>query len=257
MPDLAISLVNSDQDNTFLAINYLVGVMLAPDDEAKQRAYEAAIFGRCARGVTSDPELGDVQWPGDIVRQMLNAPEYDGVVADLFFKPGARSPAKTETARFLFAGTIVGYAVLIPILLRFRHGIVVGRTAAFRILEQWLSNENRLVGARIRNLQNFWKSYQSAAHLWAAFILLDEHFPADFTEFIGFLCVSEFIRNLAERHNAPHSREMLLDARLTWKVPQSFVLPTIAVDLGLFDIPENWIRSAKTGAHAPFVKSSH
>ena len=179
MPDLALSLVDSDQDNTFLASNYLVGVMLAPNDEAKQKAWEAAIFGRCARKVAGDPEFGDVQWPGEIVRQMLNAPEYDAAFADLFLKPGARSPAKTETARFLFAGTIVGYAVLIPILLSFRHGIVVGRTAAFRILEQWLGNENRLVGARIRKLQNFWNSYQSAAHLWAAFILLDEQFPAE------------------------------------------------------------------------------
>lgn len=225
MPDLALSLVDSDQDNTFLAINYLVGVMSAPNDEAKQRALEAAIFGRCAREVAGDPEFGDVQWPGEIVRQMLKAPEYDGVIADRFLKPGARSPAKTETGRFLFAGMIVGYAVLIPILLRFRHGIVVGRTAAFRILEQWLGDENRLVGARIRNLQNIWKSYQSAAHLWAAFILLDERFPADFEEFIGFLCVSEAIRDFAERHNDPHSRDMLLACAIDVESSANFCAP--------------------------------
>jgi hypothetical protein len=248
MPDLEISLAESETDETPLAVNYLVSIMLAPHDATLREEYrDAVIFGAGFKKILSDPEWAPHDCPGDIVdivRRVMTAPDHSVVMGKLL--RGARSPSKTREGRFLFGGMIAGYAVLIPILLRFRHGIVVGRTGAFRALHQWLCIDNGMRGTRLRNLQGLWKDYHSAAHLWAAFILLEE-FPENFQEFIGFLCVSEAIRDFAEQHKDLHSRETLLNPSLTWKVPANFPLPVLEVDLDHFDIPAAWVRTAMSG----------
>lgn len=156
---------------------------------------------------------------------------------------GARTPAKAGTERWIHAGLITAYILLIPLAVQVRSGKKVGRQAAFRVLTSWLCDRNGMVGAKKRSLQEIWQKYQSVACLWATYNIC-RTFPKSGDDLIHFLAIADYFRQLGESYRPERSRETLLDPRITWKVVPEIQLPTVKPDWSSLRLPEKWMHKA-------------
>ena len=144
----------------------------------------------------------------------------------------------------MHGGLIAAHVILIPLVMHFQHSKSVGRTAAYRVLTEWLGARNQMVGVNERSLQRIWDKYQSVAHLWAAFVLSDEKLSTTADELVVFLSLAEGIRCWGEQYRPAHSGEPLLDGRVTWTVPADFPLVGVEYDLDHVVMPDEWVRLA-------------
>ena len=156
---------------------------------------------------------------------------------------GARTPAKSGEERWIHAGLITAYILLIPLAVQARSGQKVGRRAAFRVLTAWLAERNGMIGAKERSLQEIWRRYQSVAHLWATYHI-DKIFPKSEDDLICFLAVADHIRQLGESYRPERSKETLLDPRVTWRVAPELQLPEVTFDWSCIKLPEKWMHKA-------------
>ena len=65
----------------------------------------------------------------------------------------------------MHGGLIAAHVILIPLVMHFQHSKSVGRTAAYRVLTEWLGARNQMVGVNERSLQRIWDKYQSVSPL--------------------------------------------------------------------------------------------
>jgi hypothetical protein len=253
VPSLAIAATESadGRDDTPIASLYVKSVMFFPADAAKRQAFlHGAIAESFLDAVKND---GSGDGPYHLVSWALTAaPSFPQAIDDAV-RPSACS-TKRDANLSLHGGMIAGYILLIPLAMQFLHSRSVGLGASYRVLIGWLGNENRLLGAkRKESLAKTWRRYQSVAHLWAAFILLDEKKrtprPA-FGELREFLSLSECIRRWAEQYRPQRARKPLLDRRTTWKVPARFPIIDVSPDTlkraiaTSVTIPDKWVRAA-------------
>ena len=156
---------------------------------------------------------------------------------------GARTPAKSGEERWIHAGLITAYILLMPLAVQARSGQKVGRRAAFRVLTAWLAERNGLIGAKERSLQEIWRRYQSVAHLWATYHIV-KIFPKSEDDLICFLAVADHICQLGESYRPERSKETLLDPRVTWRVAPELQLPEVTLDWSCIKLPEKWMHKA-------------
>jgi hypothetical protein len=126
----------------------------------------------------------------------------------------------------------VARVVLTNVLRAAEHGH--SEFASVNVVLRWMSRELQRLGiargAGIENLEKYWREYRCVAHLWAA---VDELTGRELsqTALFQFLARAEELRRRGEAYTPPHGRETLLDAKVTWKVPDGVLLPAAAASL--------------------------
>ena len=247
MPVLEIAASQSDGsgDGIAFALLYLESVMLFPYDDAKRKAFMASAVADSLLNVLKDDDQSgdDGNAPLRLMTWALNQAPNFSVLFDEAVNASAWTPAKDLDNDAIHGGLIAAHLILIPLVMHFRYSTSVGRKAAYRVITKWLGAKNRMIGANERNLQHIWERYQSVAHLWCAFVLSDQKFPSSSDELIGFLSLSELIRDWAEQYRPKHSASALLDELITWKVPPDFELIG-RYDLDGVTMPDEWVKLA-------------
>ena len=224
---------------------YLRGIMLFPktEEEARNFVRSAVAFG-CADFLL-DPSTGERSTVTEMMDAADDAESFAQKYADAQ-QPAVRSSDKADGKRGLHGGIVAGLVLSIPLSIAAKTKRMVGRGAAFRVLEMWLSREHRMIGAKERNLIKIWQHYQSVAHFWAAH-MVQGGFPANSEELVRFVAMAEFIRNCAEAHRPERAREPLLDPKITWKLPPSVDIEPATYDFGMTNMPESWLKMALEG----------
>ena len=249
MPCLKIAATETNddgRDDTPFALLYIEAVMLFPSNDAKRQAFLESAIADLFLDVLKNDDCGDDSLPGGLVSWALNvAPSFSELYGKAL-QPSAHTPAKAGDGGSIHGGVIAAYLILIPLVMHFRYSKSVGRVAAYRVLTEWLGVRNRLVGANKRSLKGIWDRYQSVSHLWAAFVLSNKKLPVSADALLDFLSLAELTRHWAEQYCPKHSREPLLDGRITWTVPATFPLVGIEYDLGYVTMPNEWVRLAAT-----------
>ena len=170
-----------------------------------------------------EDDHGDEPLPASLVTWALRAaPSFSEHCADAL-RARAHSPAKVASGASMHGGLIAAHVILIPLVMHFQHSKSVGRTAAYRVLTEWLGARNQMVGVNERSLQRIWDKYQSVAHLWAAFVLSDEKLSTTADELVVFLSLAEGIRCWGESNivrRIPASRFLM--AGLPGQSPPTF-----------------------------------
>ena len=204
---------------------YLRGIMLFPKAEEDAQAFVRSAFKFGCADYLLDPSTGARSTITEMMKAADDAESFERKCADAL-QYAVRS---ANGKQGLHGGMIAGFVLLIPLVVAAKTKRMVGRKAAFRVLEAWLSKEHRMIGAKGRNLTKLWQQYQSAAHLWAAHLALCD-FPADGKGLVHFMATAEFMRTSAEAHWPERAREPLLDPQVTWKLPASTAIEAVTYD---------------------------
>ena len=248
MPELAFEYRERGNQRAAEEISsiYLRGVMLFPkkEEDADEFVRAAFRFG-CATSLL-DPTSDVRSTASEMMDAADEADSFAQRLADAQL-PAVRCSEKADKKKGLHGGIIAGFILTIPLVVAAKRKRLVGRGAAFRVLEMWLSREMRMVGASERNLIKIWQNYQSVAHLWAAHLIF-RGIPDDRNEFADFIATAEYARITGENHWPEHAREPLLDPQVTWKLPAGVALKPASYDFSTIRYPESWMDKALEGA---------
>lgn len=225
---------------------YLRGIMLFPKTKEGARSFVRSAFAFGCADFLLDPSTGERSTVTEMMDAMDDAESFAQKYADAQL-PAVRSSEKGKGKQGLHGGLVAGFVLSIPLSIAAKTKRMVGRGAAFRVLEMWLSRELRMIGAKERNLIKIWQQYQSVAHFWAAH-MVQGGFPANSEELVRFVAMAEFIRKCAEAHRPEHAREPLLDPKITWKLPASVNIEPATYDFGMTNMPESWLNMALEGS---------
>ena len=209
--------------------------MFFPTDEVKRRSYEHACLG-VAASILLDQGFhkslaADEAWQlFDLARA---APAYDGLKAEALRMIRRNDTKAHFQARPVLAGSVAANALLIPLICNLKYGRSdVGLHQAFRVM---LGTDQKDDPTGLRNLQNIWRHYQPASHLWAAWGMCGWHIMNDADDFKVFVSLSEIIRAWAEQYKPLRANRPMLSDTVVFKVPDDWVGP-FRFDLLLCDV---------------------
>lgn len=200
-------------------------IMLYPNDAKLRKEHKTVVFHRNIREAASkgDPSSHVILADPWILLDMPSLQE----VLDREFTAGRK-------------GSVVGDVLLF--LLEMIHtgvGKPSFRKAIFVAEDYWQAvpfGDGRERGCSEKTIRQYWKDYQSVAHLWAAFRLCqfsdDEKLWNEKTQvfgpqFLSFLGIASWIWSASLKYLPSHSKisKPLLDINALWRIPKKYSLP--------------------------------
>lgn len=175
-------------------------LMTFAGDEAKAQQFcDGILADAITQSANKLEETNEsLELDNSIVRLLRTAPRV-GEQCDMVEQHLIRS----QDGQRVHWGTVAGWTMLIPLLLKAKRGVNVGPGASRKVLHALLKTGKRpFRGTAERTLKTIWTKYLPVAHLWAAQDLLDDLQPLSegSAGLMRLLALAEAIRELAENH---------------------------------------------------------
>jgi hypothetical protein len=224
MPALEITAEMIGPYRTQLALAYLRGVMIWPDDpeqRAERMKTEVADFLSAFVAATPAASTGeDFRWA-----------DLFSVVKDAM---PARAFAERETARIrhgMLAGQLFGAAVT-------NNARAPGKWKLANLKDDTITqtaghDDLRISRSTLENV--ILPRFKPVAHLWAAslyrrFYKGDNGFPCVLDDILDFLALAQFFGREITRIKAPLRRDSLLNPNEIWSIPDELNLPVLELN---------------------------
>jgi hypothetical protein len=214
-----------------LAITYLEGVMLWPDDEAKRsrasRSSNAAMIVEAFERIAAVGDTPGLLSPSDLVialRELANAPPLNQV---------------HEGSKPALDHAMVAARILIDALNDYHAGEQRGLSWVKKKVQQQLAGKPHWGRLSMSTIDNrIWRVYRPVSPLLAASLLLctgyrdaglPTSFPCKADNLARFLATAEFLRVAGEAYVPKQFNQPLLDPEKTWSVPSGIELPAVCL----------------------------
>ena len=218
---------------------YIFTVMVSPDDPIAQKTLMASLKGQVILNVLNKYESQELAGVPQATKYAIEA---------------ANAPRLRETARQLVPSAMRGGPLAAKTLLlvlslaaHFPHQASLG--TAFRWWQAQLKGHR---GGSTANLKKAWSRFAPVSHLWAALeinrkLWMEAGSTGGGSKMAEWLAWAELFRVKGERWTPYRADGPLLDPVRTWKVPDTFLLPKVEVELPL--PPPDVLSKAGVNAH--------
>jgi hypothetical protein len=211
--------VGNEQSAFLAALLSIQSMMLFPHNSVARTAYFDSTLAKNLMLAADEPKWANETIKAEIVAWAWRNASDNSKIIDTALSGSWVAPKSDEKNELFLDGFIAAYVLLVPSFVLSREGKEVGKEEDNRALGQYL-NDRGYTGRDRPQLIASWRSHQSVAHLWAAYMVRNHDWPRKYEELIDFLKLSEAIRLWAEGYHPLRSKSSLLDGNLTVKLPQ-------------------------------------
>ncbi len=194
----------------------IIAVMCHPDEVGKRNEYWTCLLIKMIVETSADGEALE-ELPSSMLEVLLNAPSYTEV----------HNRAIDNSIKGHVAGLILlSYAFMAetdqeePSMRKAKH------------ITSWILKKHSTgssIGKTLPSLDKFWSEFRSVAHLWAAFLVLQEQGSVLLSENVNeFLGIAEWFREFGEGcfPSRVKNSEALLDPEQTWRPHPDYLILT-------------------------------